>query len=111
MLHKVQQAALAFIIGYVLMGIVDDYKRAHPHDWYSGIRNPTTGVGCCGGNDCHPLMSDEMERLTEDADNYIIDGIWKFPKKGANGEQRFESGYSYCIWGGKPRCFFFPTSA
>jgi hypothetical protein len=59
------------------------------------------------------LWADELHRLTEDKDNYIIDGMWKFPKKDAmpakHSHNPDESGYSYCIWGGKARCFFFPS--
>lgn len=117
---KHQTLLLAFILGFIGAAMFGGIRQAYPHDWYSGIRNPTTGVGCCGGHDCHPLMADELNRLTEDDDNYIIDGIWKFPKDEAmpashfhpkpDQEGRIPSGYHYCIWGGKPRCFFIPQS-
>jgi hypothetical protein len=110
---KQQTLFLAFVLGFVGSMIFGQVQQAYPHDWYTGIRNPATGEGCCGGRDCFPLMTDELHRLTEDKDNYIIDGMWKFPKKDAmpakHSHNPDESGYSYCIWGGKARCFFFPS--
>src|SRR5688572_7071228 len=75
------------------------------HDWYTGIRNPSSGVGCCGGTDCFALRLDELGRLSEDEEHYIIDGKWRFPKADAMPAREIkegESGYAYCIWGGKP---------
>ncbi len=123
-----ERSQATFLFTIILALLLCLAKAAHAHDWYTGTRNPVNGQGCCGGKDCHPLMTDELNRLTEDKDNYIIDGTWKFPKKEAmpaKGSRdhnqaihkpvpkdgRFESGYSYCIWGGKARCFFFPTGA
>lgn len=112
---KHQTLLLAFILGFIGAAMFGGIRQAYSHDWYSGTRNPQTGVGCCGGRDCFPLMNDEINRLTEDADNYIIDGKWKFPKAEAlpakHPHSPDESGYSYCIWGGKPRCFFVPQNA
>jgi hypothetical protein len=106
------------------------FDPAEAHDWYSGIRNPTTGVGCCGGNDCFIVR---LEWLSEDAENFIVtfpSGVeapigtylrggqlqFKFPKSEAmptrhiDTENPDDTGYSACIWGGKPRCFFYPMN-
>lgn len=76
------------------------------HDWYSGIRNPNTGVGCCGGNDCGPV---DVNRILETDREYIIDGKWVF-KKPEDVMPSQDGGYHACIWGGKPRCFFAPSN-
>lgn len=87
-------AALAWLIA-----------NANAHDWYSGVRNPTTGVGCCGGHDCNPI---DVSRVVETRDEFIVDGVWHFPKDEAMSAE--DGQYHACIWGGKPRCFFFPTN-
>jgi hypothetical protein len=75
------------------------------HDWYSGIRNAHTGVGCCGGSDCGPVAA---ERVVETAHEYIVDGKWRFNKEEAMPSR--DGAYHACIWGGKPRCFFVPMN-
>lgn len=78
---------------------------AASHDWYSGIRNPVTGVGCCGGHDCTPI---DIGRVVETKDEFVVDGIWRFKKDGAMPAP--DGQYHACIWGGKPRCFFYPMN-
>jgi hypothetical protein len=78
---------------------------AEAHDWYSGIRNPQTGWGCCGGADCHAI---DVGRVEETADAFIVDGKWRFDKDEAMPAQ--DGQYHACIWGGKPRCFFYPMN-
>jgi hypothetical protein len=78
---------------------------AEAHDWYSGIRNPATGVGCCGGRDCMPI---DISRVIETRDHFIVDGKWRFNKDEAMPAQ--DGQYHACIWGGKPRCFFYPMN-
>ncbi|HEY7748425.1 MAG TPA: hypothetical protein VH933_07095 [Aestuariivirgaceae bacterium] len=75
------------------------------HDWYSGIRNAHTGVGCCGGRDCGPI---DVARIVETTDQFIVDGIWRFNKSEAMPSR--DGAYHACIWGGRPRCFFVPMN-
>jgi hypothetical protein len=75
------------------------------HDWYSGTRNAHTGVGCCGGSDCGPI---DTARVVETADEFIVDGKWRFNKNEAMPSR--DGAYHACIWGGKPRCFFVPMN-
>lgn len=82
------------------------------HDWYIGIRNPNSGVGCCGARDCESIK--DLARIVETKDEFILDGKWHFKKSEALPAQEWkpgETGYHACIWGGKPRCFFYPTNA
>ena len=81
------------------------FTPAEAHDWYSGIRNPTTGVGCCGGHDCTPI---DISRVLETRDEFIVDGKWRFNKDEAMPAR--DGQYHACIWGGKPRCFFYPMN-
>jgi hypothetical protein len=78
---------------------------AQSHDWYAGIRNSKTGVGCCGGDDCQPI---DVSRITETEKDFIVDGRWHFPKEEAM--PSIDGTYHACIWGGKPRCFFYPMN-
>ena len=81
------------------------------HEWYSGVRNPSSGVGCCGGSDCEPI--NDLARIVETKDEFILDSKWHFKKSEAMPTQEWkpgETGYHACIWGGKPRCFFYPTN-
>jgi hypothetical protein len=81
------------------------FSPAEAHDWYAGIRNPQTGWGCCGGQDCHPI---DVGRVEETATEFIVDGKWHFIKDEAMPAQ--DGQYHACIWGGKPRCFFYPMN-
>jgi hypothetical protein len=122
--------AKKFLRLMIALSCITLFSPAEAHDWYSGIRNPTTGVGCCGGNDCFKVR---LEWLSEDADNYIVtfpSGVdapistylrggqlqFKFPKSEAMPARHIDvddpddTGYSACIWGGKPRCFFYPMN-
>jgi hypothetical protein len=75
------------------------------HDWYSGIRNAHTGVGCCGGHDCGPV---DVARIVETSNHYIVDGIWRFNKTEVMPSR--DGAFHACIWGGMPRCFFVPMN-
>lgn len=92
------------------------YASSHPKpgqpDPYLNARNADTGWGCCGGRDCMEVdvtKPEELARMTEDADEVVLDGKWHFPKKGSL--PSFNGNYHFCIWGGKPRCLYIPTSS
>jgi hypothetical protein len=96
------------------------------HSWYSGTRSPQSGTSCCGGNDCGPLL---LEEISEDADNFIVTPTYSrqylvqgltyiFPKKHAQPTKHWhpddpnDSGWHACVGSsGKPLCFFFPQGA
>lgn len=88
-----------------VLGVALWVTPAPAHDWYSGIRNPGSGVGCCGGSDCAPV---DVSRVVETRDEFIVDEIWHFKKDEAMPAQ--DGQFHACIWGGKPRCFFYPMN-
>lgn len=45
---------------------------AQAHDFYSDLRAPDTGLGCCGGHDCAPR---EACRTADIPDGLIVDGV------------------------------------
>ena len=94
-----------FIRAFMVLASTAMIVPAEAHDWYSGIRNPTTGVGCCGGHDCTPI---DVGRVIETRDEFIVDGKWHFDKDEAMPAQ--DGQFHACIWGGKPRCFFYPMN-
>jgi hypothetical protein len=102
---RLHQLLLAFVLSFVSSAVTGQIRPAYPHDWYSGVRNPVTRVGCCGGRDCAPI---DISRVVETHDEFIIDGKWHFNKDEAMPSQ--DGGYHACIWGGKPRCFFVPQN-
>lgn len=95
---------VAIVLGFCAAYIIGA-SSAYPHDWYSGIRNGKTRVGCCGGKDCQPV---DVSRVLETRDAFILDGKWTFPKDEAMPAQ--DGQFHACIWGGKPRCFFYPMN-
>jgi len=80
-------------------------NEAFSHEFYSGIRNPVTGEGCCGGEHCKPV---DVSRVEETGTEFIVDRKWHFPKDQAMPAP--DGQYHACIWGGKPKCFFFPSN-
>jgi hypothetical protein len=95
-------AATALVVVYFMLEWLATPAQAH--DWYSDKHGPG-GVSCCGGDDCSPL---DIERVLETRDEFIVDGKWHFNKDEAM--PSIDGQYHACIWGGKPRCFFFPSN-
>lgn len=44
---------------------------AHAHSWYTQKHDPQTGVGCCGGSDCAPLVL-QPGMLTGEVNGYRL---------------------------------------
>lgn len=96
--------SIIFIL--ILLAVAGVWSNpARSHDWYAGVRNPVTGNGCCGGDDCKPI---DVSRVEETATEFIVDGKWHFNKDEAMPAQ--DAQYHACILGGKPRCFFVPIN-
>lgn len=77
------------------------------HDHYTNTK-PLAGWRCCGGDDCKKIV--DRDRIKETAFAWILDDRWVFDK-GQTGLPSFDGDYHACIWGGKPRCFFYPLNA
>lgn len=45
---------------------------AHAHEGYAGMRDPVTGNGCCGGNDCAPVPLD-VDWVHPVQDGFLVD--------------------------------------
>lgn len=91
---------------YLRSPMYDEHPAAGQPDPYKGLRNDKTGVGCCGGHDCAVLK--DVNRVRETKDEYIVDEKWHFKKDEAM--PSWDGQYHACIWGGKPRCFFYPSN-
>lgn len=79
---------------------------ASSHKWYTELENPVTHLGCCGNSHCIKL--DNLNRLVETEDEFILDGKYHFKKSEAMPSE--DGSYHYCIIADNPRCFFYPTS-
>lgn len=119
---RIQQLLLAFVLGLVLSLMFGQVQKAYPHDFYSDGKNPRTGRGCCGGDDCMAL---DYSQFKEDRDEFVVSippgfligvpqgGVFHFPKAEAMPTPRWkkgETGYHACIVGKDPRCFYYPPS-
>lgn len=113
-------------------GLLSLFGPVKAHSWYQGYTVPDGVSSCCGGNDCFEVP---LAWLSEDDGNYIVTvpdpvpvmaglagtykpGPYSFPKKDARptphghaDDGAEHSGYHACIYGGKARCFFFPSNA
>ena len=94
-----------FIAAMAVLALVLTLAPVKAHSWYFDQRNPVTGWGCCGGQDC---LQVDVNRVEEAKDEFIVDGKWHFAK--AEAMPSPDGQYHACIWGGKPRCFFFPAN-
>lgn len=81
------------------------------HSWYSGMKNPVTGQGCCGIFDCKAI---EGEDVIREGDGYR----WLKGPPGNNGWiselevlPSRDHDYHACIVGGKLRCLLIPFSS
>ena len=57
---------------------------------------------------CSVSRSVDVGRVEETATEFIVDGKWHFIKDEAMPAQ--DGQYHAWIWGGKPRCFFYPMN-
>src|SRR5262245_40289188 len=46
------------------------------HDWYSDLKQPSSGAYCCGPNDCHPLDKDKVRSVGDQLLIYV-GGMWR----------------------------------
>ena len=47
------------------------------HDWYSNLRQPITGMPCCGGYDCRPLLPQQIRYTKGGGMQFFLDGEWR----------------------------------
>ncbi len=50
--------------------------NAAAHDWYTGLRQPGTGISCCGGYDCRPLQPEQI-RHVDGRMQFFLDNEWR----------------------------------
>jgi hypothetical protein len=128
----VRQKAHATFFFTVLVGLLLLLAtQVRAHDWYSYQRNLATGQSCCNGRDCFPLAYDQFY---ETEDEYVVTlknfalmpfsgatitggpgrNVFRIKKEHAQPTphmhpEQGHTGYFACVWGGKLRCFFYPS--
>lgn len=107
-------AVLIFVAAIACLVIGLWARPARAHDWYSGSRNPVSGILCCYGGptgDCTTLADDQWWR---EGDRYVVrwsDGkVYSIPVSHALPSQDHEGRAAACVLGGFLRCFYLPTT-
>lgn len=84
--------------------------HAENHDWYNGLRHPSSGASCCDQRDCRPTRA-----FVDDDGNWRaqLNGRWvKVPKhavlntRAPDGNSHIcanEAGIILCFVGGEPK--------
>jgi hypothetical protein len=47
------------------------------HDWYIYLRQPGTGLSCCGGYDCRPLLPRQIRYVDDGRMQFFLDEGWR----------------------------------
>lgn len=97
---------LALILG-------PDANPAWAHEWFTGQRNPSTGVSCCYGGpsgDCQPLAEADWWREGGDYKVYKDGSVYSIPAGDAQPSLDLKGRAAACILHGQLRCFFVPLS-
>src|SRR5690606_11248556 len=89
-------------------------ERANAHGWYTGKKNPVTGVGCCNKTDCREVGYDDV--VAEEKDG-VRGYRWlnaPNPLKGWIPEVQVLTSHDgkphVCWYAGEFRCLFLPFS-
>lgn len=107
----------AYIAGFIIITLVMWAWRAEAHDWYTGTKNPVTGYGCCGGNDCAKIPVTSGKAITGGYRITLMPGdhplvtrphIFTVPTKEVQFSQDGE--YHVCLYPNEDhlRCVFVP---
>jgi hypothetical protein len=132
-IYNAIRALLAFVLAMAAVLIIMQARAAYSHEWFNQIRNPETGEGCCGGDDCVELRWDQFRF---EGDEVVINtpvgffkakgeyqknygSVYRLPMSQAlpargptqHPDDDNYSGHFACFWGGKLKCFFYPTSS
>lgn len=107
---------VVLLLGVVALfcGVMMFATKAKAHEWYTGTRNPVSGILCCYGGptgDCTTLADDQWWR---DGERYFVkwsDGkVYSIPVSHALPSQDHEGRAAACVLGGFLRCFYLPAS-
>jgi hypothetical protein len=47
------------------------------HDWYSDLRQPGTGIPCCGMLECRPLQATQIRTVEGGRMQFLLDHEWR----------------------------------
>jgi hypothetical protein len=64
-------AVILAVLGVMPVRAVD------AHDWYSNLRQPITGLPCCGGYDCRPLLPQQIRYTKGGGMQFFLDDKWR----------------------------------
>lgn len=80
--------------------------QALAHEWYTGTRNPVTGLGCCDKTDCWEVADEDVWPA---GPVYMVNLGGTLHSFDARQIQPSRDGKHHaCYWGGSVKCLFVP---
>lgn len=95
------------VLGFLLLAFLNS---AYAHSWYSGKRNPVSGLSCCNTTDCRAVGDDEV--VYENGGYRWLNA--PIPENGwipqEQVQQSHDFQYHVCWYNNTLRCLFIPNS-
>jgi hypothetical protein len=68
------------------------------HDWCTDLRQPGTGLSCCGGYECHPLLQQQIRYVDDDRMEFFLHAEWSRRRPAVILERPSPDGRVHACW-------------